>query len=39
MLEVSDLHVSYGQSEVIHGVNFEAKKNEMAWVKPRCLNP
>jgi len=35
MLEVSDLHVSYGQSEVIHGVNFEAKKNETLAIMGR----
>lgn len=35
MLEVADLHVSYGQSEVIHGVNFEAKKNETLAIMGR----
>lgn len=35
MLEVSDLHVSYGQSEVIHGVSFEAKKNETLAIMGR----
>lgn len=35
MLEVSDLHVSYGQSEVIHGINFEAKKNETLAIMGR----
>jgi len=35
MLEVSDLHVSYGQSEVIHGLNFEAKKNETLAIMGR----
>ncbi len=35
MLEVSDLRVSYGQSEVIHGVNFEAKKNETLAIMGR----
>ena len=35
MLEVSDLHVSYGQSEVIHGLNFDAKKNETLAIMGR----
>lgn len=35
MLEVSDLHVSYGQSEVIHGINFEAQKNETLAIMGR----
>lgn len=35
MLEVSDLHVSYGQSEVIHGLNFTAKKNETLAIMGR----
>ena len=35
MLEVENLHVSYGQSEVIHGVNFEAKKNETLAIMGR----
>ncbi|MDH5518855.1 MAG: urea ABC transporter ATP-binding subunit UrtE [Gammaproteobacteria bacterium] len=35
MLEVKDLHVSYGQSEVIHGINFEAKKNETLAIMGR----
>jgi len=35
MLEVSDLHVSYGQSEVIHGLSFEAKKNETLAIMGR----
>lgn len=35
MLEVSDLHVSYGQSEVIHGISFEAKKNETLAIMGR----
>lgn len=35
MLEVSDLHVSYGQSEVIHGINFEARKNETLAIMGR----
>ena len=35
MLEVSDLHVSYGQSEVIHGINFTAAKNETLAIMGR----
>jgi len=35
VLEVSDLHVSYGQSEVIHGISFEAKKNETLAIMGR----
>jgi urea transport system ATP-binding protein len=35
VLEVSDLHVSYGQSEVIHGLNFEARKNETLAIMGR----
>jgi len=35
MLEVSDLHVSYGQSEVIHGIDFTAKKNETLAIMGR----
>lgn len=35
MLDVSDLHVSYGQSEVIHGINFHAKKNETLAIMGR----
>jgi len=35
VLEVSDLHVSYGQSEVIHGINFQAKKNETLAIMGR----
>lgn len=35
MLQVSDLHVSYGQSEVIHGVSFSAAKNETVAIMGR----
>lgn len=35
MLSVSGLHVSYGQSEVIHGVGFTAKKNETLAIMGR----
>jgi urea transport system ATP-binding protein len=35
MLEVSDLYVSYGQSEVIHGISFVAKKHETLAIMGR----
>ena len=35
MFEISDLQVSYGQSEVIHKVNFSAKKNETVAIMGR----
>ena len=35
MLEVSNLHVSYGQSEVIHGVTLAAAKNETLAIMGR----
>ena len=35
MLEVSDLHVSYGQSEVIHGISFTANDNETLAIMGR----
>jgi urea transport system ATP-binding protein len=35
MLEVSDLHVGYGQSEVIHSATFAAKKGEILAVMGR----
>ena len=35
MLEVSELRVSYGQSEVIHGVEFAMKRNEAVAVMGR----
>ncbi len=35
MLEVSNLHVSYGQSEVIHGVDIHAGKNEILAIMGR----
>ncbi len=45
MFEIENLQVSYGQSQVIHGLNFKAEKMkpwrlwvETAWAKPRCLN-
>src|ERR1700709_2410562 len=35
MLEVKDLHVCYGQSEVVHGVTFSAKKGEILAIMGR----
>lgn len=35
MLEVKDLFVSYGQSEVLHGISFEAHKNETVAIMGR----
>lgn len=35
MLNVSDLKVSYGQSEVIHGLNFDVKSNETLAIMGR----
>ena len=35
MIEIKDLRVSYGQSEVIHGVNLEAKAGEIVAVMGR----
>jgi len=35
MLQVSGLHVSYGQSEVIHGIDFVANKKETVAVMGR----
>ncbi|MBK8017140.1 MAG: urea ABC transporter ATP-binding subunit UrtE [Betaproteobacteria bacterium] len=35
MLTVNDLFVSYGQSQAIHGISFEAKKNETIAVMGR----
>lgn len=35
MLQVADLSVSYGQSEVIHGVSFTARPNEILAVMGR----
>jgi len=35
MLDVTDLHVGYGQSEVIHSANFSAKKGEILAVMGR----
>ena len=35
MLQVKDLYVSYGQSEALHGVSFEAHKNETVAIMGR----
>ncbi len=35
MLQVSDYSVSYGQSEVIHGMNFDIKENEIVAILGR----
>lgn len=35
MLNVSDLHVAYGQSEALHGISFEAKRNETVAIMGR----
>ncbi len=35
MFEISDLQISYGQSEVIHKINFSAKKNETVAIMGR----
>jgi urea transport system ATP-binding protein len=35
MLEVSDLHASYGQSEALHGISFKARKNETVVIMGR----
>lgn len=35
MLSVADYHVAYGQSEVIHGMNFDLQSNEIVAVMGR----
>jgi len=35
MLQVNDLYVSYGQSEALHGISFEAHKNETVAIMGR----
>ena len=35
MLNVSDLHVAYGQSEVLHGLDFTVNKNEIVAIMGR----
>lgn len=35
MIEIADLQVSYGQSQVIHGISFKAEKNETLAIMGR----
>ncbi|HEX5372067.1 MAG TPA: urea ABC transporter ATP-binding subunit UrtE [Aquabacterium sp.] len=35
MLDVKDLYVSYGQSEALHGISFEARQNETVAIMGR----
>ncbi|MCR5867847.1 urea ABC transporter ATP-binding subunit UrtE [Aquincola sp. J276] len=35
MLNVKDLHVAYGQSEALHGIDFSAKRNETVAIMGR----
>ena len=35
MLNVKDIHVAYGQSEALHGISFEANKNETIAIMGR----
>ncbi len=35
MLEVTDLHVAYGQSEALHGITFDARANETVAIMGR----
>src|ERR1700745_2998601 len=35
MLAISDLHVAYGQSEVLHGLNVSVAPNEMVAIMGR----
>ena len=35
MLQVKDLYVAYGQSEALHGISFEANKNETVAIMGR----
>ena len=35
MLEVTDLHVAYGQSEALHGITFSARANETVAIMGR----
>ncbi|MDB5800781.1 MAG: urtE [Rhodocyclales bacterium] len=35
MLNVTDLHVAYGQSEALHGISFEANRNETIAIMGR----
>ena len=35
MLNVKDVHVAYGQSEALHGISFEANRNETVAIMGR----
>ena len=35
MLNVDNLHVAYGQSEVLHGLSFQAQKNQTVAILGR----
>ncbi len=35
MLKVSNMYVAYGQSEALHGISFEGKKNETVAIMGR----
>jgi urea transport system ATP-binding protein len=35
MLQVTDLHVAYGQSEALHGISFEGRENETIAIMGR----
>ncbi len=35
MLSIKNLHVAYGQSEIIHGISFEAKQGEVVAIMGR----
>ena len=35
MLSVADLHVAYGQSEVLHGLNFNVRPGEIIAILGR----
>lgn len=35
MMQISDYHVSYGQSEILHGMNFDVKQGEIVAVTGR----
>ena len=37
MLAISDLHVAYGQSEVLHGLNVSVQPNEIVAFLPEHL--
>ena len=35
ILEVTDLHVAYGQSEALHGISFTGRENETVAIMGR----